>query len=252
MWEMARAARSSAGLTYLCITDHCDLLDLDGHPTPRYDWAPYRAALQEALDRLPQGLELGRGLELGSAYEDPRAARTVLAEAPELDFVIGSVHNFRALMGKQDFYNADYADRATCLRALEDYLTSLSALADLPDCYDALGHVLYPLRYMRAAGQDISLEEGDLPDALAAVLRKVAQTGKALEINTWRGRTKGEWAPVLRLFRSLGGEYVTVGSDAHAANDVGKGVAESYQLMKVCGFDYVTVYRARRPEMERI
>lgn len=252
MAEMAQAARDAAGLTYLCITDHCDLLDLNGVFTPHYDWAPYKAAFQAARACLPQGLELGRGLELGSAYEDASAARAVLAGEPELDFVLGSAHNFRSLMGKQDFYNADYTDRRMCMQALADYLDSLALLADLPDCYDSLAHILYPLRYMHRAGQDISLDDGDLPDRLTLALRKVAHRGKALEVNTWRGRTVTQWAPILRQFKALGGEYITVGSDAHTTADVGKGVREAYELIKTCGFDYVAVYRARRPEMERI
>lgn len=251
MGEMAGAAHA-AGLTYLCITDHCDLLDLNGYPTPTYDWGPYRAAFAEAQSRLPQGLTLGRGLELGSAYEDIPAARAVLAGEPELDFVLGSAHNFRSMMSKQDFYNADYSSRETCMLALADYLDSLALLAQLPDCYDSLAHVLYPLRYMHRAGQDVSLAEGDLPERLTLALRRVAQAGKALEVNTWRGRTVAEWKPILEEFKALGGEYITVGSDAHITADVGKGVLESYQLIRDCGFRYVAVYRGRKPVMEVI
>lgn len=251
VWEMAQAARS-AGLTYLCLTDHCDLLDLNGTFTPDYDWDPYQRDFQAALDRLPQGLELGRGLELGEAYEDPARARAILAGEPRLDFVIGSVHNFHAMLGKQDFYNADYRDPTLCRAALADYLDSMAALAQLPDCYDTLAHVLYPLRYMRRAGQDISFADGDLQDRLAAVLKRVADTGKALELNTWRGRTVEEWEPILRLFLSFGGEYVTVGSDAHHVDDVGKGVQECYALMGACGMKYTAVYRNRKPCMEAI
>lgn len=251
MADMARSARE-AGLTYLCLTDHCDLLDLSGAFTPHYDWAPYQKEFQAAMDALPAGLELGRGLELGEAYEDPDAARAVLAGEPELDFVIGSVHNFHAMMDKQDFYNADYRDPKLCYAALVDYLDSMAALAKLPDCYDTLAHVLYPLRYMHRSGQDISFARGDLPDRLAAVLTQVAQSGKALELNTWRGRTVEEWEPVLRLFLSVGGEYVTVGSDAHHVDDVGKGVLECYALMRECGLKYTAVYRKRKPMMEAI
>ena len=105
---------------------------------------------------------------------------------------------------------------------------------------------------MRQAGQDITLEEGDLPDRLTAVLTRVVQNGKALEVNTWRGRTVEEWAPLLRRFRALGGEYVTVGSDSHTTQEVGKGVRDAYQLLAVCGFSHTARYRARTPRMERI
>lgn len=251
MLDMARAA-ARAGLTYLCITDHCDLLDLNGTFTPRHDWAPARAALAQAKGCLPAGLELSMGVELGEAYEDPDTARAILAAAPQLDLVIGSVHNFHAIMGRQDFYNADYQSSEMCHAALDDYLSSLEALAGLPDCYDTLAHILYPLRYMRQAGQDVSLTQGDYPGRLAVILGQVARAGKALEINTWRGQTVEEWEPLLRQFKSLGGEYVTVGSDAHHTRDVGAGVREAYELMRACGYRYTAVYKQRKPCMEVI
>ncbi len=251
MAEMARAA-AVQGVNYLCLTDHCDLLDLNGVFCPDYDWAPCRADFYTALEGLPDALELRRGVELGEAYEDPAAARAILAAAPELDFVIGSVHNFHAMMDKQDFYNADYSDEAMCHAALDDYLDSMALLAALPDCYDTLAHVLYPLRYMHRAGREVSLAQGDYPERLAAILRTVAQQGKALEVNTWRGRTVAEWEPLLRQFKALGGELVTVGSDSHDLEHIGAGVAEAYELMRSCGFRYTAVFEGRKPRMEVI
>ena len=251
MGEMARAA-GAAGLNVLCVTDHCDLLDLHGAFTPHYDWDAVRRAYAEALEQRPDGLELRLGVELGEAYESPETARDILAQAPALDFVIGSVHNFHAIQGKQDFYSADYSDPAACHAALEDYLDSLYALSGLPDCYDTLAHILYPVRYIRQAGQDIDLTQRDYPERLRRVLERVARAGKALEVNTWRGRTTDEWEPILRQFKALGGEYVTVGSDAHKPQDVGKGVAEAYEVLRRCGFRCTAVYRDRKPIMEAI
>ena len=252
VWEMAQAGRA-AGLTHLCLTDHHDLVTLQGVPNYTYDWTPYNAAVAEARANLPQGLELCQGMELGEAYENPDAARAILAAQPELDFVIGSVHNYRAMKGKTDFYFAHYPDVDACLQTLDDYLGSLEALVALPDCYDSLGHIVYPLRYM-TAHQDlrITLLHGKNLERLAEILRVNAQNGKAMEVNTWRGRTVAEWEPYLRLYKSLGGEFVTVGSDAHVTQHLAKGVREAYSLLAACGFDHVTVYRGRKAEKERL
>lgn len=250
--EMTRAA-SAAGLTHLCLTDHCDLVTLQGEPAYTYDWAPYNAAVADARAALPAGLELAQGLELGEAYENPTAARAILAAQPRLDFVIGSVHNYRAMKDKHDFYFAEYPDHDACQRTLEDYMGSLEAIVALPDCYDTLGHIIYPLRYINDRGpHPFSLLEGEFRDRTAAILRRVVQDGKAMEVNTWRGRSIEEWAPYLRLFKSLGGELVTVGSDAHTIQDVGKGIGEVYQVIAQCGFDYVAVYHGRKAGMEKL
>ena len=250
--EMARAA-SAAELTHLCLTDHWDLVTLQGEPNYTYDWTPYNAAVAEARAALPQGLTLAQGMELGEVYENPDAARAVLAAQPQLDFVIGSVHNYRAMKGKTDFYYADYPDHDACQRTLEDYLGSLEELVTFPDCYDTLGHVIYPLRYINDRGpHPFSLLEGDFRDRTIAILRRTAQDGKAMEVNTWRGRSIEEWIPYLRLFKSLGGELITVGSDAHTVQDVGKGIREVYQVIADCGFAYVAVYHGRKAGMEKL
>ena len=57
---------------------------------------------------------------------------------------------------------------------------------------------------------------------------------------------------VLRLYRQLGGEIITVGSDAHEAVNAGAGVADAYAMMRDAGFRYVTVYEKRKPVMVSI
>ena len=96
------AAAVQAGVQELCITDHCDLLDGDGKPSPTFPW-------QEALDqyhaRGDSPLTVRLGLELGSAPYAPQAARAILAQAgEELDFVLGSLHNWIGAQNNQDFY----------------------------------------------------------------------------------------------------------------------------------------------------
>ena len=52
---------------------------------------------------------------------------------------------------------------------------------------------------------------------------------------------------IVKLFRELGGEYITVGSDAHSAHDVGNRIADAYDLALAAGFKYVTLYQHRTP-----
>lgn len=75
--EMACAAKT-AGLTHLCLTDHCDLVTLQGAPAYTYDWTPYNAAIAAARAELPQGLTLAQGL----SWEKP--TKTPLPPGPSL------------------------------------------------------------------------------------------------------------------------------------------------------------------------
>ena len=82
-------------------------------------------------------------------------------------------------------------------------------------------------------------------------LKDLAQSGRALEVNTvghrrWMGCVGGEqW--VLEAFRKYGGRCVTVGTDAHHTCDVGAGVRAAYAAIRAAGFDSVTIYRQRKP-----
>ena len=136
--DMASAA-AAAGLSQLCTTDHCDLLDLHGGPADPWDWAPVLTQYRAALERAPEGLQLRLGLELGSAQFFPDLARQILSAAP-VDFVIGSAHNLSPALGGEDFYFLPYRTPDECRRALDDYFDSLAAIARL-DTYDVLGHI---------------------------------------------------------------------------------------------------------------
>ena len=58
--------------------------------------------------------------------------------------------------------------------------------------------------------------------------------------------------PRPEALQEAGGEYITVGSDAHAPAPIGRGIREAYQIMQDCGFRYVANYHERKPDMIRL
>ena len=240
--EMAAAAERM-GLGELCTTDHCDLLGLEGERLEQWSWAgilgQYRAAAESS------GIKVTLGLELGGAPEDRLMARAILSQAAP-DFVIGSIHNQSRVVGGRDFYVLDYPDEAACRWIMKSYFNSLTDLANMPDCYDVIGHITYPLRYMNGrGGQKIALT--DFREQLEALLRLVVEWGRGIEVNTNRGREVEAWREILALYRSVGGEIVTIGSDAHRPEDVGLGIAEAAALLRESGFRYWTAFTKREP-----
>lgn len=248
--DMVRAAQA-AGLNGVCFTDHYDVINEKGEDCLHYDWIPAREQQREAAALVGKDFSLGYGIELGNAPADFAAAERVLAE-PGLDFVIGSIHNTSRPLGGMDYYFVDYAgDMEKAVLHLEDYLDALLALVRWGN-FDSVGHLPYPLRYMRQkAGLDINLER--YQDQVDEILRTVAQAGKAIEINTYRGRGGlEEYEPLVQRFRALGGELVTCGADAHRAEHVGLGLKNAYALLERCGYRYVTVYQQRKPRPIRL
>ncbi len=244
--EMALAARE-AGLNAVCFTDHYDIINEKSEYCPFFDWETAKKEHHAALVHQKSGFDILYGLELGNAPADFQAAERSLLE-PGLDCVIGSIHNTSKALGGVDYYYVNYAKEPELAALhLTDYFDSMLRLVQWGG-FDTLGHIPYPLRYMRDRdGQPLELNRWR--EVLDDILRLVAEKGRAIEVNTNRARTPlDDYAPILRRFRELGGEFVTCGADAHQAADVGKGIPDAYRLLSDCGFRYVTVFRGRRPE----
>ena len=247
MVEMARQALAY-GLDVMCLTDHCDLLSLEGERTLDYNWQAVLRERQTMLDAFGTRLDLPLGLGFGMAHLYPEAAEKILSQ-PGLDFVIGSCHNMDEKDGGRDFYLLSYDTLEDCYRALDNYFASMQKMAATP-YYDVVGHVIYPLRYMNGPYETPSLAR--YRDQIREILRLAIDSGRGIEINTWKGQTLAAWRPLLKDYKELGGEILTVGSDAHAPDPLGRGIREAYQLMQDCGFRYVAVYHQRKPELFRL
>ncbi len=236
-----------AGVSEMCLTDHFDLFD--GSARRCYardlDWPAALAQLEEGREQFRGRLTIRLGLEYGMGHVDPAVSEAVLAQ-PALDFVIGSVHNLSPARGGVDLYFEDMSTPAACQSILADYFSSLEALVET-DYYDSLGHIIYPLRYMNGLAK---IE--DYMDRVDTLLKALIRRGKAMEVNTYRGRTVADWAPLLKRYKALGGQLLTVGSDAHDPRHAGAGIAAAYELIQACGFHAVCTYEKRQPTLIKI
>ncbi len=241
--EMCRAAEA-AGIRRLCLTDHCDLVDEYGKPDDSFDWNEEEAELEAARRAFPQ-LDIRCGIELGQAILRPEAAGQVLSH-PEIDFVLGSMHNSR--LANRDFYWITCTSMAQCHALLEDYFQCLLALSQ-SDWMDALAHLTYPLRYLHPPEGEVSLSPFD--DLIHEILQTLVHRGKALELNSSGNRQTGSPLlpeSILRKYRSHGGELITIGSDAHEPAHIASGLEQGMALLRHCGFRYITLYRNRQPQ----
>ena len=79
---------------------------------------------------------------------------------------------------------------------------------------------------------------------------------KAIECNTGGLRksiaSTNPCTDILKRYRELGGEIITVGSDAHAPADIAADFGQAAEILKSCGFDYYTVFEGRQPYFYKI
>ena len=246
MIQMVRGA-VDAGIRELTLTDHCDLISMEGTITLDFDWAPLRAQFAEALPvAQAAGLRLNYGIEIGGVASFRPNADEILRE--DLDFVLASVHNLSVEAGCGDFYDLDFHDNpALCRSCLDDYFTSMEVTVDWGN-FDSLAHVPYLLRYMRDRdGMPITLDPYE--DRIRAVFRQLIRRDKALELNTCRGKSVEDYRSLFTWYREEGGTLVTIGSDAHTPEDVGKGIADAQALLRSLGFRQFCIYHHRIPEL---
>jgi histidinol-phosphatase (PHP family) len=202
-----------------------------------------------AARTLEPGTSFRRGIEITYQAGLEREIRTWLA-GHAWDYVVAAVHlvdyadGWAIVSERQavDAYFRDHSQREAYTPYFEELLCAAqSGLGDV------LGHLDLIKRHGTAhygPFHPVAFE-----DEIRAVLRAAVEGGIGLEINTSGLRqSPGEPYPaliVLRWYRELGGEILTVGSDAHHAADLGAGIPAALDLARVAGFRAITTFEER-------
>jgi histidinol phosphate phosphatase HisJ family len=253
MQDMALAAHGR-GMQEICFTDHIDMDDIYGvYSESHWDkWPTILEQYDEAQRICPAGFEIKLGIELGSIQHYPNIAAQRAAHA-ELDFVIGSIHNNR---DNWDFYDMEYTSEEQCMSLLSAYMDEHIELSRC-DSFDVVAHIGYTRRYMMAFGYNIAVNTLMFGDELRTVFKNLIERGKGIEINCsgFRNADLAGAIPsldVVKLYREMGGEIITVGSDAHRVGEAGAYIADGLEILREAGFKYVTVFNKRKPIYKKI
>ena len=231
------AAAEQMGLKEICFTDHIDY-------TPEMDMVFDTAHYRRVYDSLHSDkVKIRRGMEFGLEPGNRDQFREDLKRY-DFDYIIGSVH----LVDGLDVYLAPYwqdKDYDTAIRLfLEQTLKCVSVHED----YDCLGHLTF-IAKARANPQRVLIPYSDYPELFDEILRQVIRHGKGLEVNTSGVDACGGYLPTMdfiRRYHELGGEIITVGSDAHNEARVGQYTNEVVKELKDI-FGYVCTFEKRQP-----
>lgn len=245
MTEMAEAAIRQ-GLQEICFTDHVEPIWF-GSTAPRktYDWAPLTEEFRAAQAAVGDRIRLRLGVELGDAVWDLDRSEAIMARAPALDFVIGSIHILSERMDGRDLYSLAPRDEAETQACLADYLGQIQRLARWGS-FHVLGHLTLPLRYLNE-NQGMHVSFDGFEAEMEAIFRTIIPKGIGIELNTNRGNTPLPDAKWLKLYRGMGGEVITLGTDAHAPAAVGCAIREGQALLRECGFRRFCTFRQGQP-----
>lgn len=246
------------GLDGINFTDHMDY-DYPYEPAGffEFDVRKYFRKLGELKSKYEGKLYVGRGIEIGlrnepDICENMRIRLNELIDKNNFDYVIGSVH----LLDKVDVAYDEYWRENDFRTALERYFNAVRFCTEYYDCFDTCGHLDYIVRY--APCDKSAYSPADYFDITDEILKTLIKKGKALEVNTKGCKPSyGTNAPnpgeaVIKRYKELGGELLTIGSDAHCAKDLAGSFRMVSDLLEACGIGYYTVFKKRVPNMLKL
>lgn len=248
--QMADRA-AELGLDEIAVTDHRDYKwDTGEDYACAIDFTEYVKNFQRARERtkkirLTLGIEIGMMPAVGGVNEKLNA---LVAEHP-FDFVIGSSHDCCG----HSLYEGDFFDGKDKRAAYLDYFAEVLQNIKAVD-FDVYGHLDYITRYARY--EDNALDYIYYADVVDEILRELITRGKGLEINTSGYRyglnTLHPQTAILKRYRELGGEIITVGSDAHSPRFIAEHFDLAETALKEAGFTAYAVFRQRKPEFMKL
>lgn len=240
MERMAAAARRHS-LKEICFTDHIDL-DFPGDIDFVFDFREYDRVFAEVKSAYPD-INIKKGLEAGLELRTAENMAAIVSQH-ELDYVIGSTHLVTGL----DPYGSELWRLYSKQEAYTAYLQECIECVSACGFFDVFGHLGYASKF--CPFEDALMRYGDYTDAVDTILKILIEKGKGLEVNTSGIRNTGSVMPevsVIKRYFELGGEIITVGSDAHDESAVGRAAVETLEVLKDIGFKYVCAFDKRRP-----
>ena len=242
--QMAQAAKE-AGLKEICFTDHLDYDPLGKMGVIAFDTAAYNAE----YDNLEvAGLKIRRGMEFGMTVDNREQFKKDL-QRRKFDFVLGSIH----FVDDLDVYFEEYWHDKTVFEAERRFLEATLDCVRLHDDFDVLAHLTY-IGKTTSHHAPRPVPYAEHRELIDEILKTLAQKGKGMELNTSGKDRCGGFLPTadyFRRFKELGGEIITIGSDAHTASRVGQYSFEAYDLLKDI-FGHVCTFEDRKPIFHKL
>lgn len=243
------------GIGELCFTDHVDYgikedrlpgrtirYRENGEPYSNADYPRYVEQIGQLREEYGREIALKLGLEFGMQIHTIPQYEALFARYP-FDFILLSIHQIE----DKEFWTQDYQRGKSQQEYNEGYYREMLALVKGFRNYSVLGHMDLMVRYD---------EQGLYPfekvrDMVEEILKTVIRSGKGIEFNTSYHRyglkDTTPSVEIWKLYRQLGGEILTIGSDSHKPEHLGAYIREGREFLKGLGFRYFCTYDKMEP-----
>ena len=237
------------GLQSICFTDHYDKDDIAWGQEDIFDPEEYFKVLRPLQEKYRDIIDVRIGVEIGmQPYLQP--FYDVFVKKYPFDFVIGSAHS---ILGTDVAFGTIFETRTDS----EVYEICLKEMLEDVKCYDdfdTLGHLDYMTRYGKEREKAYSYKK--YADIIDEILKTLIYKGKGLEINTAGLKYGLPYAhphmDVLKRYRELGGEIITIGADGHKPEHIAYDFQKVPEILNTCGFTFYTEFKERKPVFHHI
>jgi histidinol-phosphatase (PHP family) len=243
MADMCRAA-TTKGIPEIGFAEHYDLHE-DEIRHDCFQIEPWSAELQRCRAEFRGRLTIRAGIEIGEPHLFATEAQAILGLFP-FDYALGSLH----WVGREHIFDPSYFLSRSPDEAFQLYFSELERMTRVGG-FDILSHFDVPVRTGHAiyGGYDPVRYEA----AIRPVLRNCIERGIALDINTAalrrQARVLTPGIDILRWYVDMGGERVTLGSDAHRAEHVAAHLDVALEAARAAGLKYLTHFDQRQPRL---
>ncbi len=241
------------GKKKICFTDH---MDYDYPPVSPlsfvFDPEPYVKKLEDLKKRYDKQIIILMGIELGIQPHIIERMTQLIRKYP-FDFIIGSSH----VVDRMDPYFPEYWAERTVHDGIFRYFESILENCRLFQGFCVYGHLDYVIRYIPGQKEKmVDYSYSDFTDILDEVLKTIISHGKGIELNTAGLKYGLGYAhpkpEVLKRYKELGGEIITIGSDAHKPEHLCYDFHVVPDLLKSLGYRYYTTFEHGKPIFEKL
>lgn len=240
------ASAVAKGLPEIGFSDHFDLHPLD-ECSGYFKLTEWAAEIDRVRTEFADRLIVRAGIEVGEPHIY-RAETQALLEQYPFDYALGSLH----WVGNEIVFDPAYFQRPAD-EAFGLFFEELERMTRAGG-FDILSHFDVVVRTgLPVYGE---YDPRRYATVIRAVLNNCIERGIALDINSQglRGRCQllTPSVEILKWYVELGGERVTLGSDAHKPEHIGADLDAALQAAQAAGLKYVTQFERREARFVKI
>ena len=242
------------GINEICFTDHVDygvrddwdsgkpIIYRDGSAIVNVNYPLYVKQISELQKKYSKDISIKLGLEFGIQTHTIPQYEALFKKYP-FDFIILSIHQVE----DKEFWTGEFQEGRTQQEYNERYYEELLNVVKSYKNYSVLGHPDLIVRYD---------EQGVYPfekvkPIITEIIKTVIADGKGIEFNTSYHRyglkNTTPSIDILKLYKELGGEIITIGSDSHKPEHLGAYIDEAKGILKEIGFTIFCTFEKMKP-----